>query len=151
MRRRLIIGATAAGLVVAGGLILASRNGDDRRPVGPTGLDARTVTAGEVEIEIEPRQLDTQGATFGIVLDTHSTELSMDLDNARLEVDGTTWPVRGWEGDGPGGHHRDGELSFESAGPATGTAHLTLDGFGQPVDVEWQAIEAQSQDTEADR
>lgn len=151
MRRRLIIGAAATIVLVAGGLVLASRNGDDRSPVGPTGLDARTATAGDVEIEIEPRQLDTQGATFEIALDTHSTELSMDLDNAQLEVDGTTWPLIGWEGDGPGGHHREGELRFESAGAVTGTARLTLDGFGEPVEVDWQAIEAQSQDTEAAR
>lgn len=151
MRRRLIIGAAAAGILVASGLVLASRGGDDRGAVEPTGLEARTVTAGDVEIEIEPRQLDTQGATFGIALDTHSTELSMDLDNAQLQVDGTTWPLIGWEGDGPSGHHREGELRFESAGAATGTAQLTLDGFGQAVEVEWKAIQAQSQGTGADR
>jgi hypothetical protein len=154
MRRRLIIGAVAALMVAASGVFVASRGGDDRNADGPTapGLDARTVNAGEIEIKIQPHQLDAQGAVFGVALDTHSTELSMDLDSAQLQVDGTTWPITGWDGDGPGGHHREGELRFEPAGAITGTARLTLDGFGEPVEVDWQAIGAvQNPDTGAAR
>lgn len=105
MRRRLIIGAVAALMVAASGVFVASRGGDDRNADGLTapGLDARTVNAGEIEIKIQPRQLDAQGAVFGVVLDTHSTE-------------------------------------------------LRLDGFGEPVEVDWQAIGAvQNPDTGAAR
>lgn len=143
MRRRLIIGAVAALVVAASGAIVASRTGDDGADApDATGLDTRTVTAGEIEITVEPRRLDADGATFAVALDTHSTELSMDLDDSRLEVDGVAWPLAGWEGDGPGGHHREGDLRFRPAGATRGTARLTLAGFGEPVEVDWPAVDA---------
>jgi hypothetical protein len=93
-----------------------------------------------------------QGAVLDVALDTHSEELSMDLDSAQLQVDGITWPITGWDGDGPGGHHREGELRFEAAGPVAGTARLALGGFGEPVDVDWRALGAvQDPDTDAAR
>lgn len=138
--RRLIL--AAVGAIVLGGafVILIGRGGSDHDPTvaNTTGLEARTVSVGEIDARIEPRQLDDQGAVFAVGLDTHSVDLSADLTEATLEVAGTTWPVGGWSGDGPGGHHRDGELSFEPAGPATGTARLTLAEFAEPVDVSWE-------------
>lgn len=142
MRRRLIIAAVAALVVAASGAIIASRTGDGADAPAATGLDTRTFTAGEVDITIEPRRLDADGATFAVALDTHSTELSMDLADARLEVDGVAWPLAGWEGDGPGGHHREGELRFRPAGATRGTARLTLAGFGESVEVDWPAVDA---------
>ena len=140
MRRRLIVAAVASIVLLGGGLLLVSRGGDDRDAAADTetGLEARTVSAGEIDIEIEPRQLDDQGAAFAVTLDTHSVELSMDLSAADLEVAGTPWPIADWAGDGPGGHHREGELRFEAAGPATGTARLVLAGFAEPVAVTWE-------------
>jgi len=140
MRRRLILAAIVAIAAGAAGLTIASRGGDDdSTAVGnPAGLETRTVTAGEVDIEIEPRQLDNDAAIFAIALDTHSVELSADLTQATLDVDGVTWPAEGWSGDRPGGHHRDGELRFAPAGPASGTARLTLAGFGEPVEARWE-------------
>ncbi len=140
MRRRLIPAAVALAAILAGGLLLASRGGDDGTPAADSGvgLETRTLSAGEIDITIEPRQIDEQGAAFAITLDTHSAELSMDLAAAELEVAGTSWPVTGWDGDGPSGHHREGELRFEAAGPATGTARLALPGFPEPVVVTWE-------------
>lgn len=140
MRRRLIPAALALAVVLAGGLVVATRGGDDGAPAAATGagLETRTLSAGEIDIKVELRQLDDQGAAFAITLDTHSAELSMDLAAAELEVAGTSWPVAGWAGDGPSGHHREGELRFEAAGPATGTARLTLPGFPEPVEVTWE-------------
>ena len=138
MRRGLTFAAVVAVVVVVGGLLLASRGGDDAAaPANDTGLDAQTVSTGEIDIEIQPSQLDDQGAEFELILDTHSVELAMDLTDATLEVAGTVWPVAGWDGDGPSGHHREGELRFEPAGPATGTARLVLAGFAEPVEVSW--------------
>lgn len=141
MRRRLTVGLLAALAVAMGGLILASRSGDDAGTLAPAevpGLETRTVTVGEVDIEIQPIQLDDEGAVFAITLDTHSVELSADLTRASLEVDGVAWPVEAWSGDGPGGHHREGELRFASAGSPTGTVRLVLPDFPEPVDVTWE-------------
>ena len=140
MRRRLIPAAVAFAVLLAGGVLLASRGGGDGTPAADTGvaLESRSLSAGEIDIKLEPRQLDDQGAAFAITLDTHSAELSMDIAAAELEVAGVSWPVTGWDGDGPNGHHREGELRFEAAGPATGTARLALPGFPEPVEITWE-------------
>ena len=140
MPRRLILGAVAVVVLLGGGLLIASRGGDDGEPAATsvTGLETRTVGAGEIDIKIEPRQLDDRGAVFAITLDTHSVELAMDLAAAELSVGDTSWPVAGWDGDGPGGHHREGDLRFDAAGAAVGTARLTLPGFSEPVEVTWE-------------
>ena len=89
-------------------------------------------------VKVQPRQLDVGGAVFKISFDTHSVDLDQDLTRqARLVVGGTTWPIAGWSGDGPGGHHREGELRFTAAGPATGTATLSIDGLPAAVTATW--------------
>ena len=103
-----------------------------------SALDARTIDTGAVTVNVEPRQLDGAGAVFAVSFDTHSVPLDMDVTNAaRLVVGTTSWPVAGWSGDGAGGHHRKGNLTFTAAGPATGTATLTIDGLPKPVTVTW--------------
>ena len=141
MRRRLILGAIAAAGVVAAVVLVATPGSDDSPPAAAnaSGLDTRTVSAGEVDIKIEPLQLDDDGAAFAITLDTHSVELSFDLTaDARLEVGATTWLVTAWVGDGPGGHHREGTLEFEATGPPTGSARLTVGGLPEPVEATWE-------------
>lgn len=135
MRRRLI----AVALIAAALLLVTSCGGDDApAPSAVSGLETRNVEAGQVEVEVEPRQLDGQGAVFAVTMDTHSVELDADLtETATLEVGGAPWPVQEWTGDGPGGHHREGELSFEPGGPPQGAVRLMLEGFSEPVEVEW--------------
>lgn len=142
MRARLILGALGAAVAVAVTVVLVA-GGDEAPPtatrtaIGP-GLVARTVTADQVTVKVEPHHLDGSGARFAVTVDTHATDLGMDLAaGARLVVGGTVWPAAGWEGDGPGGHHREGTLRFDPSGTAAGPARLSLDGFGSPVDVEW--------------
>ncbi len=140
MRRRLIL-ATGA-VVLAGVALVACEGGNDgnelRASRRPASLPERTVKAGEVDIRIEPTRIDANGAIIKITLDTHSVELSMEPAGlARLEVGGIVWKVAGWMGDGPGGHHREGELQFTPSGPARGSARLTLSGFSEPVEAGW--------------
>jgi len=50
---------------------------------------------------------------FAVALDTHSEDLSDDLGRtAVLVVDGTELKPTRWSGAAPGGHHRDGTLTF---------------------------------------
>ena len=101
-------------------------------------LPARTVKAEKVTVKVTPTLLDSSGATFAIVLDTHSVELSLDVAaGAVLNVGGTVWPTSGWSGDGPSGHHRTGQLRFTAGGPATGTATLTISGLPASVETTW--------------
>lgn len=132
-RRRLIV--LILVLVLA---MLGVSCSDTTSPAVAGVLPTRTLDAGSVDITITPTRFDAQGATFAIVLDTHAVELSMDLAaSAVLDVGGQRWPVAGWSGDGPGGHHRAGELRFDQAGAARGMARLTIAGFPKPVEAAW--------------
>lgn len=124
------------------GLLTTCADSDDASP--PTSvLPARTVDSGEVEVTITPIRLDDTGATLQIALDTHSVELSLDMASAAaLDIDGTAWPVESWTGDGPGGHHREGELRFIAQGPPFGAARLTITGLPEPIEATWNVGEA---------
>ena len=139
MRRRMIVIAAIAVLILAVGGFVARQDDEDGSETAGTapGLATREMSAGEVEVKIEPLKLDDGGAAFDISLDTHAVELEADLTLASLDVDGRTWPVENWSGDGPGGHHREGELRFRAAGPATGRAVLTIAELPEPAEATW--------------
>jgi hypothetical protein len=123
-------------LVVSG--TLAACSSSPASPSAASLLPVRSVGAGAVEVKITPTALDSSGAEFTIVLDTHSADLSLDLTtSSQLDVDGTAWAVDGWTGDGPGGHHRAGQLRFTAKGSAQGTATLRISGLPEPVEATW--------------
>ena len=126
-------------LLVAGALaVVLAACGSDDPPVAATGLDTQTVTVGEVEVTITPTRVDDTGAAFAVAFDTHSVDLDLDIANtATLTVDGTAWIDPAWDGTGPGGHHREGILTFTVAGPATGDAVLTIEGLDDPATARW--------------
>ena len=141
-RRWLVLVGVAVLVVVISGMVtrLARRDETPSTSAGApaSSMPTRTITAGAVIIKIEPRQLDAGGAVFKVTFDTHSVDLDQDLERqARLTVGATTWPVAGWSGDGPGGHHRTGELRFTAAGAPTGTATLDIDGLPETVHATW--------------
>jgi hypothetical protein len=101
-------------------------------------LATKTIEAGEVTVEIDPVTIDDDGASFEITFDTHTVELDTDVAReSTLEVDGETWSGASWKGDPPSGHHREGTLTFEPAGAATGTARLVIGGLDEPVEASW--------------
>lgn len=103
-----------------------------------TTLPARDTTAGPVQIKITPVRLDPSGAAFIVVLDNHDIELTMDLaTGGSLTVGSRAWGPATWSGDGPGGHHREGTLTFPAGGVAAGPVVLTLTGFPTPVELQW--------------
>lgn len=142
MRARLITVAPMVAALLAGAVLLAAcdRGNDSALEPGvPEGLAPRTISAGSVQVKIEPRQISDDRAVFTVTLDTHSGSLDVDfVADARLAVDGRAWGDPSWEGAGPGGHHRQGELRFTAGGPARGTARLTIDGFDEAVVAEWR-------------
>ena len=87
------------------------------------------------------RGSDADGATVETVFDTHAVELHVDdAIEAALTVRGTRWRTEGWRGDGPGGHHREGELRFAAAGPPAGDVVLDIAGLTQPVTFSWVVV-----------
>jgi hypothetical protein len=118
-------------------LLGACTNGDE--PRASTRLSTRTVEIGGLEVKATPTRLDARGAIFTVVFDTHTGAPTIDVArSARLIVDGTVWANAVWSGDGPRGHHRSGTLRFDAAGPARGTARLTISGLDAPLTMTWR-------------
>lgn len=95
-----------------------------------------------VTVKVTPRSLAAAPWEFEVVFDTHSQELNDDLlKNAVLVADGgaPTSPI-GWQGDGPGGHHRKGLLRFKptTASPASVEMRLQRPGEAAPRVFRWK-------------
>lgn len=135
IRARIVL---AGVLLIAGALAYSAVRGGGGTTSGglDAGLNARTVETGGITVKLEPVRVDASGAEFRVTLDTHSGDLGMTVSGA-LEVGGVRWEGGGWSGDGPGGHHRGGRLTFETAGPARGEVVLTISGFDPPVVATW--------------
>jgi hypothetical protein len=89
-----------------------------------------------VTVEVTPQNLAASAKSwdFKVVLDTHSGELNDDLVKTTTLLDGKGGrhaPVR-WEGAGPGGHHREGTLKFNTVSPASGAIELQIQRPGEP-------------------
>lgn len=126
-----ILGATLTAMLAACG-------GDDP-PVAAAGFETETVEAGDVTATITPTRFDDAGATFDVVLDTHSVDLDLDIAaSSTLTVGDEPWNGAVWDGSGPGGHHREGTLAFTAGTTETsGTATLTIGGLPEPVSATW--------------
>lgn len=99
-------------------------------------LRAQRSSAGGVSVEVTPQNLAASAKSwdFKVVLDTHSGELNDDLAKTTTLLDGKGGrhaPVR-WEGAGPGGHHREGTLKFNTISPAPGAIELQIQRPGEP-------------------
>ncbi len=77
-------------------------------------FDTLVSSEDEVEVSVTPNKLSDDSWDFEVVLNTHSVELSYDLAQSSFLVDknGNTYKALAWEGDPPGGHHREGVLKF---------------------------------------
>jgi hypothetical protein len=103
-----------------------------------TGLPTKQLEAGSITITVVPQRFDSKQARFEIQLDTHSGSLDEDLARtSKLMVGETRWSAPTWSGDGSGGHHRSGTLTFTANGPPTGTVVLQLTAFGEDNTARW--------------
>ena len=122
-----------AAIVLAGTLVLAACGGDDT----PKNATAEPTTASAGEIDVTATPTGAEGATvIRVVFDTHSVDLDFDpVEVASLAVDGRELRPTAWNGPGPGGHHREGDLTFDvDAAPSDMTLTLDLD---PPVTLRW--------------
>lgn len=124
-------------LVVLAALVVPA--GTASAGVAGRRLPTRTAEVNGITIEASPRRVDDRAAVISITLDTHSGDLDVNLrKRSTLTVDGTPWLAAAYLGDGPGGHHREGTLRFRSRGPATGSMHLVITGFGETTKFSWR-------------
>jgi hypothetical protein len=113
-------------------------------PAAAAELDAQKSTDRGVTVAVTPQNLtDSAGSwNFKIVLDTHSADLSDDLTQSSVLVDGSGkrhMPVA-WDGAGPGGHHREGVLRFKPISPRPQSIELQIarNGEAAPRVFRWQ-------------
>ncbi|GAA2560509.1 hypothetical protein [Pseudonocardia hydrocarbonoxydans] len=139
-RRRTMLLVALTGLLAIGLIgwwTLPSR----ANTAAPPGMEAQTVQAGAVEVRMTPLTVDRSGAEFGLVLDTHTVPLDLDLPGAaQLRVNGDLAGAPAWDGPGPGGHHREGTLRFTTPIPPGATVELRITGLPQDAAATWTAL-----------
>lgn len=109
------------------------------RDAPASGMPTRTIAAGPVTVSITPLVIDATTARFQIALDTHSGSLDIDLAIAsELLVDGQLAPPGVWDGAAPGGHHREGTLTFSASAVSGATVRLRIGGLPTDVSASWQ-------------
>jgi hypothetical protein len=93
-------------------------------------LATRKNSANGVTVAVTPVNLAPGARTwdFSVVLDTHTQELSDDLQKSAVLVDerGNESKPLAWDGAAPGGHHRAGVLKFRPLEPRPKTLELRL-------------------------
>ena len=93
-------------------------------------LEPQENNEGAVTIRVMPKL--SSEISFQISLNTHSEELNADLTQvATLEDEnGKEYKPMRWEGDPPGGHHREGVLIFGPISPVLRTIKLVIQNIG---------------------
>jgi hypothetical protein len=130
----------ASNMLVLAVLSCASAGAISQTPASAAA--AQSSVAAGVTVKVTPVVPTATGTLeFRIVFDTHSGELSDDLQRgATLTLaDGRKLKATRWTGPDPGGHHREGVLAFDS-GPASGAVELSIErpGEAQPRIFRWQ-------------
>lgn len=125
-RRALIVAAASA---VNALLPLATA-----RAQAPALAAQRSAERG-VTVSVRPLDLSpaAQRWMFEVVLDTHSAELSDELERTTVLVDdrGREHRPAAWRRDSPGGHHRKGTLDFAPVVPRPGAVELRVQRPGE--------------------
>ena len=100
-----------------------------------TSLAPQTNSEGAVEVEVTPIEIsDTSDLRqFKIVLNTHSVELDQDLTKSTLLFDNkrNQYEPLSWDGAPPGGHHREGVLTFRPVSPQPAFIELIVKGIDE--------------------
>ena len=108
-------------LAFAGGVIAAGN------------LPPQSSSESGVTVKVTPRSLAGAAWEFEVVFDAHSGDLKDDLLKAAVLVadGGAPLSPTGWQGDGPGGHHRKGVLRFKPAAASPASIELRVQRPGE--------------------
>lgn len=111
---------------------------DRSRPVpAPAETDrpallTQTNDEGSVTVEVTPELSDKTTWKFKVTIDTHSGDLAEDMTQVTtLEDDkGNSYRPIAWDGAPPGGHHREGDISFIAISPKPDSITLRIKTIG---------------------
>ncbi len=96
----------------------------------PTGKFAPQLNEqANVSIEVTPKVVETgKNPQFQVAFNTHSVDLSFDVTKIAILIDdkGNSYMNSNWEGASPGGHHRNGTLTFSSPLAQTTSVELVM-------------------------
>ncbi len=146
MKTKIIVATvTVLWLVLVGWLIFGTdRKSDLSEEVqqdGQTQLGTQINSEGGVEVEVTPIGISESSDLwqFKIVLTTHSVELDQDITKITFLFDDKSNVYRpvSWEGTPPGGHHREGTLSFGSIKPRPLFLKLVIEDIGDTEEREF--------------
>lgn len=140
-----LISLIAAGIILffllwSGGSLISP---DAPRRTWEPKLDEQ----GPVSVEVAPEDLSPDAAVwnFKVILNTHSVELNEDMSASAVLTDeeGRGLGALAWEGDPPGGHHREGRLVFKSITPFPARLEVRIQNVGSiPLRIfEWEGGE----------
>ena len=121
----IIIVGIILGAVLFGSLVFKQKKTTQNISLAP-----QINSEGSVEVEVTLVEISDASDSwqFKIVLNTHSVELDQDLTKITLLVDdkGNEYQSLSWEGAPPGGHHREGILTFNSISPQPSSIELVV-------------------------
>ncbi len=138
--RRWLLAASMA----ATGLVLTTAPLIALAQASPESIATQSSSGQGVTVKVTAKSIGLPASPweFTVVLDTHSADLSDDLaQSATLTTDdGRTFKPTGWFGAPPGGHHREGVLTFDVPAPRPGAIELRIDRPGEsaPRTFRWQ-------------
>ncbi len=96
--------------------------------------ETKTDKQSSVTIRVTPVELggDVKTWRFIVVFDTHSVNLDYNPIQIAVLMDdkGKTYRPISWEGSGPGGHHREGVLVFNTIDPIPTYLELKIKNVG---------------------
>lgn len=117
--------------------LLINNNGDKINPA--ITLSSKTNAQAGISFEVTPKNFNPEKPVeFEIKIDTHSGSLDFDLTNIPLLEDdlGNQYLPLAWQGSEPGGHHREGVLSFPNIDSSASKMKLIINTTPQRL-FEW--------------
>jgi hypothetical protein len=117
------------------GILFPAAPENSPEQVESTSLQAQSVTIGSVSYKVTPQNLAAPGETwdFAVTLDTHAGDLDQDAVALIRLIDdqGKSYRALAWEGDPPGGHHREGVLRFAPLLPRPAFIEVRIETAGE--------------------
>ncbi len=123
--------------IAAAALVLAAVPVASFAQVSATALATQSSSERGVTVKVTPQSNGSSEGrwAFAVVLDTHSADINDDLVQSASLItnDGRTIKPAGWTGALPGGHHREGVVTFNVPAPQPRTIELRIERPGEAV------------------